>query len=390
MAARSNCCAFAWEDTRIVGMSQLWWQMPGPRRFCQRIAESLSDGKNVIIRLPAVFPEGLAASVRLLSSTSTRQWDAYSLRKGLRSNPAHMLFAKYARNASSATLRNAANLASQADFGRRIIWIEGLSADNWPDWCVFLQDYEHACRGLSELERTVFCVALTGVSAEESLDASIGLNVVTYRGIAGTFDTMLYTASIFPGNTIVGVKQRVAIAAIAQLALWDPSICEWMVKLPLAQILRPAEILRQFAETHGWNCSKTHNRWCIGTLNDIDGQPLEHASVCAIQSNERELNRRLWVAQISEIFPLLEQRRHELLRELTDYLDTPFQTANGEVIHNTFDLELGHIERQLVLLRRNGRRDDRLSQALTQVSHLKRMRNAIAHLKVLSEDDIVF
>jgi len=368
-------------------MSQLWWQMPGPRRFCLRITESLQEGKNVLLQLPAGYPEGLQGNIHLLVGRPAEHWRVLSIKSGANYRPIDLLVAQFTGTRPD-RLATAGTLANHPKFKGYIIWIDGVESQNWPLWHQFMLDYEHACRALGEYERSVFCLTLVGSVAETPITPQISLDVWRYEQVAGLLDALLYTATIMPEDRIVGIKRRVAITVIAHLALWDPALCEWLARCPLATILRPAAVLQDFACRRGWDRGDTTIDWCQGTLQTVDGIQQQHSAIYAFQQDDRELVRRIWIAQLSEIFPLLEQRRQDLLRDLDGYLSVPFTTNYGEIISEKQDLELGHIVWQLGQLQRAGRRDIRIQQAIQSASRLKKMRDTLAHLKVLDEQSI--
>lgn len=369
-------------------MSQLWWQMPGPRRFSEEIAERLGDGKNVVVGMPKSAPEGLGQALERLSArVIRREWHALRVKPGSRTAPARLLFAKFAPEAAGSILHTAANLARESAFAGKIIWIEGLEPENWPAWRQFLTDYEHACRSVSEYRRTVFCVVAGGSTADDPPPANIGLDIVCYRGVADQLDALLYAASNMPSGGPGGLKRRVAIAAIAQLAQWDPAVSDRLVRYPLRRIVSPQDILADLARERGWSPDMTMG-WSAGAVDVFEGQQRRHAALIACSGDCRELEQRVWSAQVGVLFPAIEQRRHELIQELTPYLTVPFQTR-GAVIESLFGLELSHIEWQLVAHQRDGRQDPQLRRALPVVRELKAMRNALAHMQVLSEEHIL-
>lgn len=370
-------------------MSQLWWQMPGPRRFTERIAEYLADGKNVVIGVPVGMPVGLGPALqRLVPGIIRREWQAVRVRPGSQSPPARLMFAKFAPDAASDTLHTPANLVREPGFVGKIIWVEGLGSDNWQAWRQFLVDYEHACRTVSEYRRSVFCVLASGSIADDLPPPSIGLEAVHYRGICDQLDALLYTASVMPEGRLAGLKRRLAITVIAQLAQWDPAVSDRLSREPLRAILCPRDVLVEMARERGWVPPDLPDGWRDGATDRFEGQDSRHVACIACARDERELRHRVWSAQVSVLFPAIEQRRHELLHDLKAYLTVPFRTRDGTV-DSLQELELGHIELQLVQLQREGRCDARLLRALPTVSGLKTMRNALAHMQVLTEAEIV-
>jgi hypothetical protein len=83
---------------------------------------------------------------------------------------------------------------------------------------------------------------------------------------------------------------------------------------------------------------------------------------------------------VAVLLPFVEERRQELLARLRHHFEVPFRTANGEVIEDVRDLEIGHIEYQLAT---RGR------AVPPEVRLLKRIRNCLAHQETV-EPALVF
>ncbi len=57
-------------------MSQLWWDLPGPKGFLARVAADLRDGRNCVLCLPTVFPAGLREALEsLLDVQGLSSWN---------------------------------------------------------------------------------------------------------------------------------------------------------------------------------------------------------------------------------------------------------------------------------------------------------------------------
>jgi len=370
-------------------MSDLWWRMPGPARYVAGALEQLHDGKNVVLCVPDHLPDGLArAVVQAQPAPWGRAWELLRVRASTNSTPVDLLFRRFAPDAAAATLRNAAALVREPQFTRRLIWLERMSSTTWPAWKAFLEEYEHACRARLPDERSLFCIMLAGEPAASPPVAGVSLAVARWRGIASELDTLLYTSLVFPERPLTGVKRNVAVAVVAALALWDPHICDYLARQPLRTIFAPCESLRRFAHERGWEQPGGTNLWCAGMVDTFADQERQHSAHLALCGQIDELNHRVWRGQMSVLYPMIEERRQQLLLELRDLLHVPFRTREGAQITQLHDLEIGHIEWQLAEHRRNGRPDPRLETTFRQVSALKTMRNHLAHLESVREEQI--
>jgi hypothetical protein len=108
------------------------------------------------------------------------------------------------------------------------------------------------------------------------------------------------------------------------------------------------------------------------------GEEKVHSAYLALDDPKGEVERRVWSAQVGVLLPFVEERRQELLARLDGVLRVPFRTRFGEEITDLRDLEIGHIESQLLTSPLAVDPDVR-----RQVRRLREIRNSLAHLETL-------
>ncbi len=106
-----------------------------------------------------------------------------------------------------------------------------------------------------------------------------------------------------------------------------------------------------------------------------------HSASLALKDFKGIIARRIWSAEVGVILPFVEERRQEILTHLAGVLRVPFTTRFGEVISDVRDLEIGHIESQLI---NNGITVHPNVRRL--VRRLREIRNCLSHLEPLSLD----
>jgi hypothetical protein len=82
-------------------------------------------------------------------------------------------------------------------------------------------------------------------------------------------------------------------------------------------------------------------------MDSLSGNEELHSSILVLDDRDREVDRRIWTAEIGVLFPFVEERRRDLLRTFGHLLQVPFTGRNGDTIEDIRDLEIGHIESQL-------------------------------------------
>lgn len=368
-------------------MSRLWWQLPGPALFVERVVRSLRAGQNVVLCLPEHVPTGLSQAVRSALADESVSWSTLPVSEVDGLTPADFLCGRFVPGLPVSAIRDAQALCNSESFSGRLLWIEGINECVWPAWKHFLAEYQHTCRARSLLGRTLFCVALTGEMALAPPPEDVCLTHHHWRGAVNQLDALIFAAMHFREHPWTQLSKQIAICITAQLGLFDPSVAERLAHENLARILNPEPILLEIARERGWVIESNEllpASWHLGMIDDMDGQACTHSAALSVNDHKKEISRRIWSAQVGVIFPFLEQRRQQIIDQLWDFLRVPFETSNGR-IDDRRDLEFNHIEAQVAQssLRFNG-------QIRNSLQRLKEIRNELAHLKPLSATQLLY
>jgi hypothetical protein len=369
-------------------LDSLWWKMPGPASYLKAGVEALEEGKNVLLCLPEHLPSALRTNlIHAQGPLGSKAWQKLKPPKQSKQRPIDLLF-KHFIKAEPDQLHTLSNLASAPEFRAQRIWLEGIGPEQWPQWKVFLEEYEHICRTYPVPERSLFCVLLEGQLAEDPPTERIALAPLRWEGYVSELDSQLYTALIFQNKQLSGIKRRIAIQIIASLALWDPKLCQFLATRPLSELCEPIKLLQAFGQQRDWSAA-TEEAWANGINERIDGKIRQHSAYLAIKGMDKAVTHRVWRAQMKELYPYIEERRVDLLSTLQGKLSVPFKTREGFIINDIEDLEIGHIEWQLQEISRQKSYNSQIETNLQLVSRLKKMRNQLAHQKALKAPEII-
>jgi hypothetical protein len=357
--------------------------LPGPGEFIRLAADELREGRNLVLSLPRHLPDGLPEALRRerFSDYEVGCWRLFDAIRGVGPSPGRQVADCFLRSVPPGPV-DASWLAHHEDLAGHVIWLEGLTADNWPAWRDFLTQYAHACRSRPLLDRTVFVAALVGPVAGSPPAEDVALAVRPWAGVVEALDQMLYVSELLRGRPMPALQRELIVSVIAGLALWDPAVSEALAGLPLEKVLRPGEVLATMARSRGWESLLDDQAACRheGMVDHFAGRDQVHSSVLAggrDTASADEFERRVWSAQVGVLLPFVEGRRRELLKRLDGQLSGPFRFDNGLVVQDPRDLEIGQIEYQL---RKRGRKVPPL------VPVLKHIRNRLAHLEVVTSD----
>lgn len=365
-------------------MRSLWWTLPGPENFLEHIAEDLWDGKSIYLRVPHNEPWGLKAYLKEeLPDRESVEWRDLNLSYLAEDagHPVNLLYDVFLPEARPDVIRNTIGLVKEMDFHGKIIWIDGMAPDYWTAWEPFLHEYADLCRNIPAYERTRFIVLLSGEMAAREPRTSIAATVRDWRDMVGKLDMQLYCSSLLKRRRLSSFQKTLAVHLIAQLAQWDQRLADWLCDCELGELFEPIPLLRKFAAELGWDADSPAS-WPIGTLNDYEGKTQRHSAYLAALGEEDHLERRVWEAQLSVLFPYIEEQRLHLVEALGPALEVPFTNERGYVIYDKLDLEIGHIEYQM---RSMPTVDERLKRS---VNDLRRLRNILAHMNPVRTKDI--
>jgi hypothetical protein len=201
-----------------------------------------------------------------------------------------------------------------------------------------------------------------------------------WQGIVDNLDMLLYTSFLLREKKMPDLYKRTAISIVANLSLWDPSVSQRLACEEIKGILEPSPVLKEIAIERGW--VKADGKpymafWHTGMKNLFDGKERTHSALLAIDDPLKELQHRIWSAQVGVIFPLIEERRQELIDILASIL-THKQKSDLQ------DMEIGQIEFEISA---NGSKVP--SEIHKLVRRLKQIRNSLAHLEPIAPESLL-
>jgi len=356
-------------------MSTGWWRLPGPARYVQSVAAAALDGTSVVLSVPAFTPGSLESALRHALDHDGRQWLSITVPADSPLSPGGFLQSLFGGEGPPDLLPTARNLARLPGFAGRILWLEGVSSACWPAWRSFLTAYAEAVRADDEWHRTIFVVPFEG-EPDPAITEDVTLDCTAYRNAASPTDMILYVAEGLRRAGLPPLHGALAGAVIRRVAAWDPLAADMLIADPPATLADPIAPMHQLAKDRGWTAA-TPVTWAAGTVQELAGVPVVHSALVAARADLGELNRRQWSAQVEVLFPLLEQRRQQLIGILEPDLIIPFTTRFG-TIHDRADLELGHLEAQVVF-----HRIPSPPGLAHQLQVLREIRNTLSHLRPL-------
>ena len=343
------------------------WGLPGPAGFLEAVERSLRDGSSVVVRFPRRVTVGFDDVVQ--ARCDFAKWTVFRP-DGARA-PCGSLLERFAPRGSSL-----ADLCVAPDFQGRLIWIDGVDRDAWPDCRQFLTDYTQCSRNVARLDRTRFLVLLTGVPLEEPPRRDVTLEVHDWRGAVSEMDLLFLAYERLEARGINETMRVLLATSVARVAAWDLGIAERLLEVESEDnLIDPTDVLQAVAADEGWT-RKTPVDWALGTASETG---LVHAALASLDNPPRELHRRIWSAQASVLLPIIDKQRYEIVQENHRQIATHLQKDCDPI--DPLDLEVGDLVR---MVQRPG-----FSRPVSnQVRRLSRARNDLAHLRPLGLDEV--
>ena len=338
----------------------LWTQISSGTRFIKTILEELTSQNNIILEVSDCFP--WYTTFREELEQKIRHDDSIRIMEHVNSpanNVGEFLLEKYCEekeiNGYRPTVSICEYLASNnvTSFRNYYFWIHGLTELNKEEWIKFISSYVKSCG--SSRDRAIFII-----EAEKNLlpmQKLKGLKWLDFNNFFSKFDIYTY-AIIRSGNLQI-----------------NDVIKEYLSEL-LCSVCIDLELI---------DC-------CINEFNDFLYSTYDTLSkICENEVRENGLSfytpvtkshnsiKKIWIAQIKAVFPLLEQKRlrfiETYIREIEKIL--PIETPYGSFINNPIEVEWGMLS---YIVYKYGI----LSKHSTLINLYKDARNILAHGDVMS------
>lgn len=354
----------------------LWWQMPGPARYIERVLNHLRQGYHAILLLPEHGPQqhGLLDALK-------RAWRDEGGVDILQSfpdkKPLQSLAEQYGLPPDC--WQSAKKLLESRRLQGRVIYIQGLDPTSWVFWSAFLDEFQHLTRNMSLLERILFIAPLVGKATKVSFKPEAGLSMLQWDGIVESADMLLFTAFLVKERKFPQRLSWTLITSIAEVSAFDPEVASLLAREPEQTILAPREILQNMCMKRGWT-SDTGREWSAGTIMKFNGSHTVHPALAALQDG---IDRHLWRAHVATVFPIIEEHRISFINKYKKYFSVPFETIYGTV-NNHENLELGHILHQV-----KAKKIPITKAELSFIKELKNARDKLAHLQPISSSKLL-
>lgn len=362
--------------------SEFWWaNITGAHLVISKIVEALTENCTVIIDIPVDLPwrhqmrSSAEDEFRKLSGISDTIIEVVDATDDVPVDvaPGRFLLDRFAQNKE---VRNGYRERSQRSIQEyiientvlknRIIWVKGMLNSQVSDWLSFCRDYNS-----NNEENGLFVLEIQGgVHKQDNNMRSIRL-----LECISNYDVQLFSSFIVEEKSALSnVWRRYLSTATAIICDIDAEIASHLLEIIDPKKQSPLDIIMEMAS------------WQEYSVRGADDES-NHIFMHCRNNNKKELEQRLWKAQVQVLFPLIEMERIKIIesyyRELQTTIEQKHIEQYGEKITKPIQLALGTL---CFLMNRYSCIRDK--DARERISFLHKCRNHLAHAHCCSTSEV--
>ena len=375
-----------------------WFNLLGPAQFISRIIDGFRDGLSYVLQLPYNIHADLMDAITQALQYNELVWEYIYSEPTL--EPIDILYTYFNPGGRAVTedarLRE---LYRQPEFKCKVLIPKAFPESSIPAWVGFMERFAHFTRNnINQAERTE--ILLIVVSDRRPLvkqsDPLLANKIVD--DIVQKCDMVYFAHQLLAQQQRSPEKIQLHAEIAATLALWDFRLCEKLCRIQLNQLLdfcnaqsyqesTVYRMLLNYAQESGWQeiteNSNEHDLWRAGIQHGFENQSEEHSAYLAIKGQHKKLCKRVWTAQITVLFPIIEKYRQHYVNQYRNFLIEDRTAYNGQTYDcHIENLEIGQIWYQLYSHKKIPERSRK------HLTVLRNVRNEIAHGKVVLSEDV--
>lgn len=373
--------------------AQLYWLMPGPRSFVASVAARLSHSRLIAINMPYVIVPGTWDRIRQglkdgfvddVVELAVRSGTDIATDVGFHFGGARLTAQALA--AVSITKRRAVLLKAEDAAAHGLCRQYGydfMKASGYAGGNVRLVISLHDGVFENESDHSIQIISFDGGLTADEMDAYVGLRMIGRSG---------------PGTT------RLTKAIVSEFAGFDAVFAERLMELDESKTLALRDQLEAIE-------SEQPDRWRLGTWEDgarsklrigdahvlHDAYLLRSGTTQQKEAANERINRRYWRACVKVLTPWLEERRREVVMRLHKQIEQHAAHNAGKILvprgnGRTISIDPEELEyNNIVGMANEGillptTQED--ARAISVCRTVKRVRDAIAHLRAPDSNDI--
>lgn len=348
-------------------MDKTWWeQTTNAARFIKRIADTMAEGKSIVLILPQKIP-WYTTMCELIKGQIQRRDSRYSFDdiEAPEEKPGEFLLRHYCMEEKQAQYRpnkSYARFLAESDdiiLNDRYLWVRGLSGRQCEEWVTFLSEYAKYKR--KNITSAVFLLEIQ--EEKYRYGAKKGIVSFSFQKEISAYDKYIFCALAAAGISCADELRHYMAQVVSEICGEDMELCARCIRMGTRFLEDPYGKLTQIGQEEVRS----------------DGEKF------SVSITKEEVDRNVWEAQIRVIFPVIESYRGYFVKRYYEKIQKrlPISNSNGERILDPDELEIGTLlfmaaEGDLLISKKE---HDRLHQ-------FREARNTLAHMKRMGEQEV--
>lgn len=347
-------------------MDLVWWKkITNASRFLNLITEGVQEGCCIMLQLPDTVPWHFTMIDILSEELENQNSNRVLVRtRDTGTDPGEYLFQNYCRKEKRVQYRPGIGYAkflaesSEIALNNYILWIVADSDEQAKNWYTFIQSYN---KSLGKSRNG--CIFIIETESKQSFRDQGRIRVIAYQKEIEYYDCYLFNMLAAASLKESAIFKQYLTEAVTLVIPNDVELSAECIKRGRAFLEDPAKTVREIIESE-IRC---------------EGQKF------VFEVSEKQMQERIWEAQIKVVFPVVEKKRSGLINKYRKYIEglLPVTGAYGEVVYEAEAVEIGMISHLVT----SGKLQVSSEDAKV-ISKLRNARNVLAHVRILSQKEI--
>ncbi|MGN0299680.1 MAG: hypothetical protein ACI4C1_10955 [Lachnospiraceae bacterium] len=349
-------------------IDEIWWrQIHSARSFIDSIVDGLLSYKSIILVMPGQIP-WYEKMVELIETDTIRQNSRHSFDfvNDVQELPGRYLLNNYCKREKRAEYRPSMKYweffaeRDELVLHSRYIWVSNLSEEKLAEWANFAAEYSRLMT--HKHQRGAFILEVRDRNLTGKLYYR-GIQTVSFINEITDYDKMTFSMLVAAKSSVrTGLKPYLAELA-SKIAKDDIELSARCSQKGRAFLMNPRKAIEEI----------------------IQKEVRSDGSDFIYQESNEMITRSIWETQIKLIFPVIETFRSEFIRKYEGQIQSqlPISTTYGECYSEPREVEIGTLCYMAVSRCINVTEKD-----YNRLVLLKEARNALAHLRVLTQTEV--
>ncbi len=374
----------------MIRANEFWWDnITGPRRFVSRVLSVLNQNKVPLLEVPSDLPwrhtmrGEIEARFRDSVVSSQIVIDPIDAKDDIGDeDPGPFVLNRYAAFDEEIRdgFRGGKNNSIQQYIKKnnviknRIVWIKGLSSNSAKKWIEFCENYP-----IESIVEGYFVLEIQGKVNRTEMS---NIQIIPYDEYVSQHDVQLFNHLYLDDKYDYSEGWKMYISALAaQLCDTDAEISKNLIDLEKFDQISPEVLIEEIASNEEYNRRGA---------DDDSG----HILSIVRKKNIKEIQNRIWRAQIQVFFPIIELERVNIIDKwfdnIQDVLKNNYIKQYDVQIYDAYDAEFGTLLYLITHRDGNGRYKLNISEKTDRekIDFFHECRNLLAHVKCCSPDQI--